>query len=77
MAITKQNKEAPYTVRTSENINVVDGNTINTKIPQTSIMVSAQSDLAKLADYPAGVLAFTAGYKQIWQKAVDGTWVEV
>lgn len=77
MAVTKQNKEASPTVRTSENINILDGDTINTKIPQTTIMVSGQSDLAKLTDYPAGVLAFTAGYQKIWQKGINGSWVEV
>lgn len=75
MAIEKV--QAMETIRTSENINIVDGNDILIHVPQTNIMVSGQSDLSKLADYPAGVLAFTAGYTQIWQKGIDGTWVEV
>jgi len=39
-----------------------------------SVMVTAKSDLANLKGYNPGDMAYTAGYKNIWQKKADGTW---
>ena len=45
----------------------------------TMIMVTAESDLADLNDYgyEPGSLAYTTGFKDIWQLGADGTWVNV
>lgn len=43
--------------------------------PSDSVMVSSADDLDVIPeDVPIGTIAFTAGYKKIWQKDVDGTW---
>ena len=43
-----------------------------------SVMVSSESDLDGLTGYPSGTIAFTAGYKKMWQLDVDGTtWVDM
>ena len=43
-----------------------------------SVMVTAQTDLANLPDvYPPGTIAYTAGFKAMWQLDAAGTWVSV
>ncbi len=44
-----------------------------------SIMVTAESDLAYLPSgkYPPGTVAFTAGFKAMWQLDAGGTWVSM
>lgn len=55
---------------------VVDGVLIR-DIPAKAVLVTAQSDLANLPVYPAGTVAYTAGFKAMWQLAASGSWVEV
>lgn len=47
-----------------------------TPVPDTSIMVSSQSDLSSLICEP-GTVAYTAGFGNMWQKAADGTWATI
>lgn len=47
-----------------------------TPVPDTSIMVSSQSDLSGLVCAP-GTVAYTAGFGNMWQKAADGTWAAI
>lgn len=43
--------------------------------PSDSVMVTQQSDLQYIPeDVPIGTIAFTAGFKKIWQKDIDGSW---
>lgn len=43
-----------------------------------SIMVTAEADLANLPDiYPPGTVAYTAGFKAMWQLDADMTWVSM
>lgn len=43
-----------------------------------SVMVTAQADLAELPDvYPPGTIAYTAGFKAMWQLGADGVWVSM
>ena len=44
-----------------------------------SIMIEDESELASLEGYgvECGSVAFTAGYKKMWQLAEDGTWVSI
>lgn len=40
-----------------------------------SVMVTAEADLSQLPDvYPPGTIAYTAGFKAMWQLGADGTW---
>ncbi len=44
---------------------------------RSPVMVEAKSELATLPekmDTIPGMIAFTAGYKDMWQLAADGTW---
>lgn len=45
--------------------------------PCASVLVTAQSDLAELPAYPAGTIAYTAGFKAMWQLSAAGDWVSV
>ena len=46
--------------------------------PTSVVMVESYSDLAGLAGhYEPGTVAYTAGYKAMWQLAADGTWVDM
>ena len=40
-----------------------------------SVMVTAQTDLAKITDKAPGTIAYTAGFANMWQLAADGSWV--
>ncbi len=43
-----------------------------------SIMVTAQADLANLPDdYPPGTVAYTAGFKAMWQLDASGEWISM
>lgn len=43
-----------------------------------SVLVTAQADLSDLPDvYPPGTIAYTAGFKAMWQLSADGTWVSM
>ena len=48
-------------------------------VVQRAVMVEAETDLANLPDglYPPGSMAYTAGFKAMWQKASDGMWVDM
>ena len=52
---------------------VQDGVIINNSVAST-VLVSSQSDLSALDDYAPGTIAYTAGYKNMWQKAPNGSW---
>lgn len=56
---------------------MVDGTT-KTEVSTTSVLVSAQADLADLpADLVPGSLAYTPGFTHVWQKDFANAWVEV
>lgn len=44
--------------------------------PKSSIMVASKSELDNItpADIPPTSIAYTAGFKNMWQLAADGTW---
>jgi hypothetical protein len=43
-----------------------------------TVMVSEENDLQILSAYPPGTIAFTPGYKKMWQLGLDGeTWVDM
>lgn len=48
-------------------------------VPSGGVMVRSVDDLANLPAgvYEPGTMAYTAGYKGMWQLAADGTWVDM
>lgn len=56
---------------------VVYGQTLVKDTPAPSVLVSTQDDLAELPAYPAGTIAYTAGFKAMWQLSAAGDWVSV
>lgn len=39
-----------------------------------AVMVKDETELANLTGYAPGTIAFTAGYKAMWQLDLDGNW---
>ena len=56
---------------------VVSGGELIKDMPAPSVLVTAQTDLAQLPEYPAGTVAYTAGFKGMWQLNAAGEWVSV
>ncbi len=56
---------------------VLNGSTVEINVPTKNIMVTDESDLVNLSEYPAGSIAYTAGFGAMWQKAADGEWVNM
>ena len=55
---------------------VVDGE-VQHNIPDHSVYVNSESDLAGLTELPAGTFAIQYGFTHVWQLKPDGTWVEI
>lgn len=44
----------------------------------SAVMISDKSELAELLKhYPPGTVAYTAGFKAMWQLSAAGTWVSM
>lgn len=56
---------------------VVHGDLLVKDTPAPTVLVEAQTDLAQLPAYPAGTIAYTAGFKAMWQLDTQGNWVSV
>lgn len=55
----------------------VDNGEVVRHVNPSTVMIGSESDLTVLTDLVPTSVAYTAGFKSIWQKDVDGTWVEV
>lgn len=65
-------------VSTNALMDYVKGGELYVNAGARSVCVTGQGDLANLPqDYPPGSVAFTAGFKRIWQLGADGTWVDL
>ena len=53
------------------------GDDIVNDIPDETVYVSEESELANYANKPVGTFAATYGLSAIWQKKPDGTWATV
>ena len=74
--IKKAKGEVPfYTVGSTSYIDG-DGELV-TYNSLSSVMIGDQNDLTLLSDYPPCTIAYTAGFKEMWQLDIDGTWVEI
>ena len=56
---------------------ILNGDELTRNSPAPAVMVAQQSDLASLDGYPAGTIAYTAGFKAMWQLGLDGSWVSL
>lgn len=56
---------------------VVHGNLLVKDTPAPTVLVEAETDLAQLPAYPAGTIAYTAGFKGMWQLDTSGDWISV
>ena len=56
---------------------VVHGDLLVKDTPAPTVLVEAQTDLAQLPASPAGTIAYTAGFKAMWQLDTQGNWVSV
>ena len=64
--------------QTSGEVDFIKDGTLNRGANAPSVMVTAEDDLAELTDiYTPGTVAYTAGFKAMWQLSADGTWVSM
>lgn len=70
--VAQANKRAVYSIQ-----DVVSGGSLIRDLTAPAVMVTAESDLGNLPAYPAGTLAYTAGFGSMWQLSSAGEWVEV
>lgn len=64
-------------VRASSQMDYVQNGVLHVNGEARSVLVTAAADLAGLTGYAPGSVAFTAGFKAMWQLAPDGTWVSI
>ena len=50
---------------------------VHIHVKSCEVMVTAKSDLDSLSGYEPSSIAYTAGFKNIWQLGADGTWVAI
>lgn len=59
------------------NIDYVKDGKVYKNAQCVAVMITASNDLLLLGDYGVGTLAFTAGFTNMWQKDIDGTFVQM
>lgn len=56
----------------------IDNNGLHSVGTASAVMISNESELAELLKhYPPGTLAYTAGFKAMWQLNAAGAWVSM
>lgn len=63
--------------RTSALMDYVKDGVLHVNSEARAVCVTSENDLDELTGYSPGSIAFTAGYKKIWQLGADGTWVDL
>ncbi len=63
--------------RTSALLDYVKDGVLHVNSEARAVCVTGENDLAQLTGYSPGSIAFTAGYRNIWQLGADGTWVDL
>lgn len=57
---------------------VVANGKLLVNVPAAEVMVEDEFDLGDMHDYPPGTVAFTPGYKKIWQmNGQKTTWIDM
>ena len=66
-------------VNTTVNLDYIKNGKLFKNQSTPSVMVTAETDLDSdlLSGYPAGTVAYTAGFANMWQKDASGEWVEL
>ncbi len=73
--LTKENIVADI-IQSEENMAYIRDGEVVSDVPIKSVMVADDTELPLLTNFAPGSIAFTAGFAEAWQKAVDGTWVQ-
>lgn len=60
--------------QTVSEIDYVQDGVLHICAPSEGVMVESEDQLEGLPDYRPGTIAFTAGFKKMWQLGADGTW---
>ena len=56
----------------------VNNGILHKQVPADSVMVNSSSELASIKDnYTPGVIAYTAGFADMWQLSASGEWVSI
>lgn len=64
--------------QTSGEVDYLKDGTLNRGANAPSVMVASDDDLASLTDiYTPGTVAYTAGFKAMWQLDTAGNWVSM
>lgn len=56
---------------------VLNDGTLYKNSPAPSVLVPSEADLGDLPEYPAGTIAYTAGFKAMWQLDAAGDWIAI
>ena len=75
--VKNKRKADLYAVQNIGMHDAVIGGDIYQELPTKSVLVAQESDLDYLSEYEPGTFAHTAGFVNIWEKGVDGTWVSL
>ncbi len=79
-------KTRTHPVNDNEYVDVVQdrGNTdylydgvVYKNAPTKAVMIDSEDDLEDLTGYDPCTVAYTAGFKAMWQLSADGTWVSM
>ena len=63
---------------TTGNLDYVQDGKLYKNNPTPSVLITAETDLESLlGGYPAGTVAYTAGFADMWQKDASGEWIEL
>lgn len=64
--------------QTSGETDFVKDGALNRGANAPSVMVTSEADLAELTEiYTPGTVAYTAGFKAMWQLSAAGTWISM
>ena len=64
--------------QTSGEVDFVKDGALNRGANAPSVMVTSEADLAELTEiYTPGTVAYTAGFKAMWQLNAAGSWISM
>ena len=64
-------------VHDTGNTDYVKGGKVYRNAPIKTVLVGGASDLELLKGYEPGTVAYTAGFKKLWQLGTDDTWTSM
>jgi hypothetical protein len=57
-------------------LDYVQAGTLHVGSEVRAVMVTSADDLTQLTGYTPGSIAYTAGFKSLWQLAASGEWIQ-